>query len=181
MGADNWYSLLLNIKVNHLGDEEESSMNPKVKKVMAFTIMGMMFVLVIWGMFQPLMSSYLDEGLEKGSIYVYGISFLNEFGSQGILTVAFPFLLMLILDLDIEGNRKAWICKVLTFVSLLSYVRSLTYARRWLCTEISWVFEYHMGIALYPALMIAFAAVIMFGIYKYDEVENEFEEEEIGG
>ena len=154
-------------------------MSIKKKFFIEISTTCLLFVAVIWMMFQPLMSSYLDGVLGKGPIYVYGISFLYEFGAQGVLVVAFPFLLMLVVVLDIASNRKVWICYFLTFVSLLAYARSLGYARQWLCTEVSWAFQYYVWASIYPVLMIVFAALVVFWIYQNDEEEYAEEEEEV--
>ena len=153
-------------------------MKIKMKEVVMYTTMFLLFLLVIWMMFQPLMSSYSDGALEIGAIYVYGVSFLNEFGAQGVLTVAFPFLLMLVAILDVEEYRKVWLCGVLTFVSLLAYARSLAFAKLWLCTEVSWGIKYYSGIVMYPVLMVAFMVAVIIWVKKYDADEVDEEEEE---
>ena len=154
-------------------------MSVKHKKIIALSTICLLTAAVVWMMFQPLISAYLDGVVEKGTVYVYGISFLNEFGAQGVLVVAFPFLLMLAAVLDIEKYRKDWICCALTFASLLAYIRSLAYAKQWLCTEISWYLKYHVGVIIYPFLMISLMFLVIFWIYQNDEEEYIEEMEEV--
>ena len=128
--------------------------------------MLLLLVIVVWMMFQPLMSAYTDGNLERGTIYIYGIGFLNDFGAQGVLTVAFPFFLLLLVILDVDNPKKECIWWVLNLANALAYVKSLAYAKQWLCTEVSWNIKYYAGVITYPIAMFAFAVLVLFWIYK---------------
>lgn len=135
----------------------------KKRKLIVLGGICILFLLTAWMMFQPLMSAYADGDLERGFIYVYGIGFLNNFGTQGVLTVAFPFLLILLVILDVENPKKECIWWLLNLANTLAYVRSLAYAKQWLCTEVSWNIKYHAGIIVYPMAMFALAGLVFFG------------------
>ena len=147
------------------------------RKIIVFGAICILFVMTVWMMFQPLMSAYADGAVACGRIYVYGIGFLIDFGAQGVLTVAFPFLLLLLLILEVDSPNKECIWGFLNLANALAFVRSLTYAKQWLCTEVSWDFKYHAGVIAYPMAMFALAGLVFFWIYKYDGVEDEFDEE----
>ena len=138
----------------------------------------LLFVIVVWMMFQPLMSSYISGNLERGPITVYGIGFLNDFGAQGVFAVALPFLLLLLVILDVENPKKECAWWILNLANALAYVRSLAYAKQWLCTEVSWNIKCHAGVIAYPMAMFALAGLVFFWLCKYDGVEDEYDEEE---
>ena len=136
------------------------------KKELLFCAIFVFFLLNLWMMFQPLMSAYANGAFVSGRIYVYGIGFLNDFGAQGVLTVAFPFLLMLLVILDVDSPNKECILGFLYLANALAYVRSLTYAKQWLCAEVSWDIKYHAGMIAYPVAMLALAVLVLCWIKR---------------
>ena len=138
------------------------------KKYLLFAGMILAFLVLVWLMFQPLMSAYAEGVLESGEIYVYGVGFLTGFGLQGGLTVVSPFLLMLLTCINMRKKHKTWLWLMLIIANVLAYVRSWFNAKQWLATAVGSEIHYYVGSFMYPCLMAVSATLVLLWIYCYD-------------
>ena len=127
------------------------------------------FIVSVWVRFQPLMSAYAEGQLVSGRIYVYGVSFLTCFGLQGVLTVASPFLLMLLICINLRRKHKTWLWLGLIIADVLAYAKSCLNAKQWLTVMVGSEVQYYAGSFMYPCLMAVFAGLVLLWIQYFDE------------
>ena len=151
----------------------------KKKKITIVSATCLLSIVTVWMMFQPLMGVYAIGEMASGEINVYGISFLSEFGAQGILTVIFPFFLMLLPLLQMEKATKTNILWILNLINIFAYAKSLVCARQWLTTTVGWNIEYHAGMIAYPFLVICLSIAVFLGMNQSDEDMDEEELEDV--
>lgn len=131
----------------------------------------LLFFALVWMMFQPLMSAYVEGVLESGEIYVYGIGFLIGFGLQGVLTIIFPFLLILLLCINGRRKYKTRVWLGLIVANVFAYSKSWINAKQWLVAEVNPEIHYYMWTVIYPCMMIITAILVFWWICRYDVEE----------
>ena len=139
------------------------------RKTVGFCTICLLCLLTIWMMFQPLMSAYAVGEMESGNICVYGIGFLTSFGIQGILTVLYPILLLLLAFIQVDKKWKIGIWMVLVIMTGLAYWRSWMNAEQWLISVVAPEIEYYFGAIIYPLLMVIAASMVFLWIYRWCE------------
>ena len=139
------------------------------KKYLLFIGVILTFIASVWSMFQSLMSAYAEGPLVSGRIHVYGVSFLNCFGLQGVLIVTSPFLLMLLICLNLRKKHKTWLCFGLIISAVLAYAKSCLNAKQWLTTMVGPEVQYYAASFAFPCLMVVLAALVLLCIQYYDE------------
>ncbi len=133
----------------------------------------LMCIVLIWMMFQPLMSAYSEGVLASGEIYVYGIGFLMDFGFQGLVTVIFPFLMLILMCTNMKTETQTKIITILIIVNGMAYAKTWFNAKNWLMAEVNPEIKYYVFAALYPCMMIITAVMLLLLIRCYNNEENE--------